>query len=141
MKAMASILVKLYPTVFTQQVKTVNLEKGWLLRTKLAFTMQLKYLLNWQQDILEKFYFDKLVWNTYTDISYFRRLSVQINNKLLLLWKFIVIRHKTNNITSYQNYLIYMIHVIFQSWIGSTVCQFTMMPTLFCILMAARLTG
>lgn len=48
MKAMASILVKLYPTVFTQQVKTVNLEKGWLLRTKLAFTMQLKYLLNWQ---------------------------------------------------------------------------------------------
>lgn len=115
MKAMASILVKLYPTVFTQQVKTVNLEKGWLLRTKLAFTMQLNYLLNWQQDILEKFYFDKLVWNTYTDISYFRRLSVQINNKLLLLWKFIVIRHKTNNITSYQNYLIYMIHVIFQS--------------------------
>lgn len=27
MKAMAAILVKLYPTVFTQQVKTVNLEK------------------------------------------------------------------------------------------------------------------
>lgn len=29
MKAMAAILVKLYPTVFTQQVKTVTLEKGW----------------------------------------------------------------------------------------------------------------
>lgn len=27
MKAMASIQVKLYPTVFTQQVKTLNLEK------------------------------------------------------------------------------------------------------------------
>lgn len=26
MKAMAAILVKLYPTVFTQQVKTLNLE-------------------------------------------------------------------------------------------------------------------
>lgn len=27
MKAMVSILVKLYPTVFTRQVKTLNLEK------------------------------------------------------------------------------------------------------------------
>lgn len=77
--------------------------------------MPLKYLLNWQQNILAKFYLNKLIWKTCTDISYFGTFPVQINNKLLLLWNFIVIRHTTNNITSYQNYLIYMIHVIFQS--------------------------
>lgn len=41
--------------------------------------MQLKYVkLNWQHDILAKFYFDKLVRNT--DTSLFGRFPVQIND-------------------------------------------------------------
>lgn len=38
--------------------------------------MQIKYIkLNWKQDILAKFYFNKLVWNT--DTSYFGNFKLK----------------------------------------------------------------